>query len=172
MIYGILFFEFCKIGLLALGGGLVTVPFLFALCETYPWYTAEELVNMIVVAESSPGPIGVNMATYAGFKAAGIGGAAMATIGLVLPSVIIIVLIAAFWDKIKQTKVFQNLMYGARPAVLALILNAGIKLGELSLNDIKTTGLCIIFLGAIHFIKLHPVIYILVGGILGLVLKL
>ena len=172
MIYGLLFFEFFKIGLLALGGGLVTMPFLFELAEHYPWYTAEELVNMIAVAESSPGPVGVNMATYAGFKAAGVSGALTATVGLVFPSVVIIVLIAAFWDKIRQTKIFSYLMHGVRPAVLALILNAGAELGLLALSDIWAVVLCAAFWGAIHYIKLHPIIYIVAGGVLGVALGL
>ncbi len=172
MMYGLLFFEFFKIGLFALGGGLVTVPFLFDLSTRYPWFSAQELVNMIAVAESSPGPIGVNMATYAGFKTAGISGALTATFGLVFPSVVIIVLIATFWDKIWQTKVFQNLMYGVRPAVLALILNAGAEFGLLALTNVTGIVLCIIFWGAIHFFKLHPILYIIAGGILGIALGL
>lgn len=113
-VYALLFFEFFKIGLFALGGGLVTVPFLFDLSTRYPWFTSEQLVNMIAVAESSPGPVGVNMATYAGFKAAGVSGALTATFGLVLPSLIIIVIIAALLDKFRQTDFFQNLMYAVQ----------------------------------------------------------
>ncbi len=172
MIYGVLFFEFCKIGLFALGGGLVTVPFLFDLTTRYPWFTSEQLVNMIAVAESSPGPLGVNMATYAGFKAAGISGALTATFGLVFPSVVIIVIIASLLDKFRQSSFFQNLMYVIRPAVIALILNAGIELGLLALTDVNAVVLCAIFWGAIHFFKLHPILYIVIGGVLGVALGL
>ena len=94
MLYLTLFFEFFKIGLFAIGGGLVTVPFLFDLTEHYSWFTASELADMIAVSESTPGPLGVNMATFAGFNAAGVSGAAVSTFGLVLPTVIIIVIIA------------------------------------------------------------------------------
>lgn len=172
MVYGLLFFEFFKIGLFALGGGLVTVPFLFDLTTRYSWFTSEQLVNMIAVAESSPGPIGVNVATYAGFKAAGISGALTATTGLVFPSVVIIIIIATLLDKFKQTKIFQNLMFTIRPAVIALILNAGVELGRLSLNSIEAVVFCVIFWGAIRFFKLHPILYIVLGGILGVALKL
>jgi len=91
MIYLILFGEFFKIGLLAIGGGLVTVPFLYEMAENYAWFDTLELTNMIAVSESTPGPIGVNMATYAGFSAAGIMGGIIATLGLITPSMIIIV---------------------------------------------------------------------------------
>lgn len=171
-IYGLLFYEFCKIGLFALGGGLVTVPFLFGLSEQYPWFTSSELVDMIAVAESSPGPIGVNMATYAGFKAAGLSGALTATVGLVFPSVVIIVIIARLLAKFKESCFFQNLMRAIRPAVLALILNAGFELGKLALTDWRAVVICAIFWGAIHFYKLHPVAYIVFGGILGIALGL
>ncbi len=171
-VYALLFFEFFKIGLFALGGGLVTVPFLFDLSTRYPWFTSEQLVNMIAVAESSPGPVGVNMATYAGFKAAGASGALTATFGLVLPSLVIIVIIAALLDKFRQTDFFQNLMYAVRPAVIALILNAGAELGRLALTNAEAAVLCAIFWGAIHFFKLHPILYIVLGGILGVALGL
>ena len=94
MIYWLLFYEFFKIGLFAIGGGLVTVPFLFDLTARYDWFTTQELADMIAVSESTPGPLGVNMATYVGYSTAGIGGALAATVGLVAPSVIIIVMIA------------------------------------------------------------------------------
>ena len=172
MIFLTLFGEFFKIGLFALGGGLVTVPFLFDLSAAYPWFTSAELVDMIAVSETSPGPVGVNMATYAGFKAAGIAGAFTATLGLVFPSVVIIVIIAKLLDRYRETSFFQNLMYTIRPAVLALILNAGIELGRLSLLNLEAVAICAVFWGAIHFFKLHPIAYIIIGGILGLVLGL
>ena len=172
MLLWLLFFEFFKIGLLALGGGLVTVPFLFNLSEKYHWFTSEQLVNMIAVAESSPGPIGVNMATYAGFKADGIIGALVATGGLVLPSVLIIIFIASYMERMKETDFFQNLMFVVRPAVLALIISAGVELGHIALVSQKAILICAIFWGAIHFFKLHPILYIIIGGILGVALKL
>ena len=172
MIYLTLFIEFFKIGLFAIGGGLATIPFLFQLTEKFSWFSVEDLTNMIAVSESTPGPLGVNMATYAGFKAAGISGALTATTGLVFPSVVIIIIIAALLDKFKQTSFFQNLMFTIRPAVIALILNAGVELGKLALTGIESVVLCVIFWGAIRFFKLHPILYIVLGGILGIALKL
>ena len=85
MIYVTLFFEFFKIGLFAIGGGLATIPFLFQLTEKFDWFDVAELTNMIAVSESTPGPLGINMATYAGIQAAGLFGGIVATLGLVVP---------------------------------------------------------------------------------------
>ena len=95
MIFLQLFYEFFKIGLFAVGGGMATIPFLMDLTSRYSWFTMADLTNMIAVSESTPGPIGINMATYAGFNAAGIPGALCATLSLVLPAWIIIILIAS-----------------------------------------------------------------------------
>lgn len=172
MICFLLFFEFFKIGLFALGGGLVTVPFLFDLSSKYGWFSSQELVDMIAVSESSPGPIGVNMATYVGFKTAGIFGGIVATIGLVMPSLIIVMIIARILDRYRQSSVFENLMYAVHPASIAMILFAGIELGKMVLISPEIIGIALIFWGAIHFVKMHPVLYIILGGIIGVVLKL
>lgn len=172
MVFWLLFSEFFKIGLFALGGGMVTVPFLFEIAEKYPWFTSHELVDMIAVAESSPGPIGINMATYAGFKAAGIFGGIIATFGLVLPSLVIIICIARLLDKYRNSDIFMNVMYAVHPAVIAMILFAGTELGKLVLTNNEAVLICAIFWGAIHFVKLHPILYIILGGIIGVALKL
>ena len=99
MIYIKLFLEFFKIGLFAVGGGLATIPFLYDLAEKTSWFTKAELSNMIAVGESTPGPIGVNMATYAGVQTTGILGGISATLGLICPSLIIILIIAKILDK-------------------------------------------------------------------------
>lgn len=171
-IYLLLYLEFFKVGLFAIGGGMVTVPFLFNLAEIYPWFTSQELVNMIAVAESTPGPVGINMATYAGFKTAGWSGSLAATFGLVTPSLIIILLIARLLTKYRTSGFFLNIMYAMRPTVLALILYAGYELSKHALLDLKHLLICVAFWGAIRLFKLHPVVYILIGGVLGVLLKL
>ena len=142
MIYAILFVQFFKIGLFAIGGGLVTVPFLFDLAEHYPWFTAAELADMIAISESTPGPLGVNMATYAGFKAAGVFGGAIATIGLTFPSVVIIILIAKLLKTFKDNPNVRSILTGIRPAVIALICLAAktedTKYGNENLCDISS----------------------------------
>lgn len=173
MIYLLLFVEFFQIGLLAIGGGLVTIPFLMELADKYNWFTRSQLTDMIAVSESTPGPIGVNMATYAGFNAAGILGGIVATFGLVLPSLIIIILISRFVMKYQHCMFFQNILFGIRPAVLALILYANYVLAKLAVKDVSSGIICaILFLIIYRFRKVHPIFYILGGAVLGIVLKL
>ena len=121
MIFLQLFWEFLKTGLFAVGGGLATLPFLKAITHKYPWFTANDLMDMIAVSESTPGPMGVNSATYAGFHAAGLPGALTATFSLVLPSVIIIILVSRALDRFRSSSLVQNGFYGLRPASAGLI---------------------------------------------------
>ena len=104
MIYLRLFFEFCKIGLFSIGGGLATIPFLTDLGERTGWFTSGDLANMIAISESTPGPMGVNMATYVGFSSGGVLGGVIATLGLIFPSVVVILIIANFLQKFRQSK--------------------------------------------------------------------
>ena len=127
MIYLQLFIEFFKTGLFAVGGGLATLPFLFNMAESTGWFTADTIMDMIAISESTPGPIGVNMATYAGFTTAGIFGTLSATIGLVCPSVIVIILIYKILEKFKGSSLVNNVFYGLRPAVAGLVACAGLK---------------------------------------------
>ena len=136
MIYLRLFWEFFKTGLFAIGGGMATVPFLQDIASKTGWYTAGQLADMIAVSESTPGPMGVNMATYVGYTVGrgaygvvgGILGSLTATIGLVCPSVICILIIAYFLDKFRTSKLVDNTLYGLRPASVALISAAGIEI--------------------------------------------
>lgn len=187
MIYFTLFFEFAKIGLFALGGGLATLPFLYQLSDKYHWFDAGMLSNMIAVSESTPGPIGVNMATYAGFLSSGILGGVIATIGLVTPSVIIIIIVAKFLSSFKENAYVQNAFYGLRPAVTALIALSGYEVTKTSLFSLDTFSatrqiaslfnvkaciLFIIFFVLINKLKLHPIIFIILGGIIGVLLNM
>ena len=124
MIYLRLFYEFCKAGLFAVGGGLATVPFLAAMGQSTGWFTAGDLADMIAVSESTPGPLGVNMATYVGFEVGGVPGAAAATLGLIFPSIVIIVIIAAFLRKFRDSKYVEYVFDGLRPASTGLIAAA------------------------------------------------
>jgi len=120
-VYLRLFWEFFKTGLFAVGGGMATLPFLKDIGETTGWYTYTELMNMLAVSESTPGPIGINMATYVGFTAGGIPGAVIATLGEVAPSIIVILIIAAMLKKFRDSKYVNNAFYGLRPASTGLI---------------------------------------------------
>ena len=136
ILYLQLFWEFFKTGLFAIGGGMATVPFLQEISARYGWFTASDLADMIAVSESTPGPIGINMATYVGYTTAhrqfgplaGIPGSIIATVGLVTPSVIIILIIAKFLEKFRDNRYVNAAMYGLRAASVALISAAGISI--------------------------------------------
>ncbi len=120
-VYLRLFWEFFKTGLFAIGGGMATLPFLKDIGESTGWYTYGDLMNMLAVSESTPGPIGINMATYVGFTVAGVPGAVIATIGEVTPSIIVILIVAAMLKKFRDSKYVNNAFYGLRPASTGLI---------------------------------------------------
>ncbi len=121
MIYLQLFWEFFKTGLFAVGGGMATLPFLQAIGESTGWYTYTDLMNMLAVSESTPGPIGINMATYVGFTAAGIPGAVVATVGEITPSIIVILIVAAVLHSFRNNRYVDRAFYGLRPASTGLI---------------------------------------------------
>ena len=183
MTYLLLFIEFFKTGLFAIGGGLATVPFLFEIANNYPWFTPEQLTDMIAVAESTPGPIGVNMATYAGFSAGGIPGALIATTGLVMPSVIVIIIVAKILAKFKDNKFVNYAFYGIRPAVAGMIIAAWISLFKMCVINEGFTGIADLFYlkELIIFLiltvmclktKINPICYIILGAIVGIIFKL
>lgn len=172
MIFAILFWEFFQIGLFAIGGGPVTIPFLFDLTEKYDWFTAQELTNIIAVSQSTPGPIGVNMATYAGFQTAGVLGGIVATFGLVLPSLFIIVRVSKFLRKFGNNPILCEVMLSIRPVVMALILMAGIDLMKISVLNYVSAIFAVLFFCLVYFYKKSPVFYILLSAILGIVLRL
>ena len=135
MIYLHLFWEFFKTGLFAIGGGMATIPFLYDISDKTGWFTHTDLANMIAVGESTPGPIGVNMASYVGFVTGmqqggvlnAILGAVIATVGLVTPSVIVILIVAAILKSFRNSKHVNSAFYGLRPASTGLIAAAGIS---------------------------------------------
>ena len=127
---------------------------------------------MIAVSESTPGPIGVNMATFAGFETAGVYGALSATCGLVLPSLIIIVLMAKMIDKFQCREIFSNMLKYVRPALAALILNAAIEIGLVSLTNLMCALVFVLLFALMRFYKANPVFYIALSGMLGYFLKL
>ncbi len=192
MIYLRLFCEFFKVGLFSIGGGLATIPFLTDISERTGWFTGQELANMIAIAESTPGPLGVNMATYVGFETAGIPGGVIATLGLVAPAIVIITLIAGFLKKFRASKTVDAVFYGIRPASTALIAAALAEVVSIALmfhrsadpqTGAVTTRLFYwpaILLAAVLFAalqwkplkKLHPIVFIAIAAVAGVVFKL
>ena len=184
MIYWRLFWEYVKIGLFSSGGGLATLPFLQDLCKKTDWFTTKDLSNLIAISECTPGPLGVNMATYAGNITAGISGSIIATLGLVAPSIIIIIIIAHFLNSFKDSKIVQNVLYGLRPASSALIAVAMCSVATvallhlnlfketnniLSIFDIKGIILAILLFIGVKKIKAHPVVYIAIAAVCGII---
>ncbi|MGN1368324.1 MAG: chromate transporter [Aristaeellaceae bacterium] len=176
-------FEFFKTGLFAVGGGLATLPFLTQMQEKYGWFTAEELANMIAVGESTPGPIGVNMATYVGYSSSGVLGGLFSTLSLVLPSLIIIMVIARAMDRYQNNPLVKNMFAFMRPAVAGLIAAAGFSVLKIALFrqadsflasiDWIAVALYAVLLVLLHVKpvkKLHPVVFIAVGAVVGVVL--
>ena len=135
-----LFWEFFKTGLFAVGGGMATLPFLYDMAAKTGWFTAANLADMIAVSESTPGPIGVNMATYVGFHTAGIPGAVVATLGLITPEVIIILLIARVLQQFRQNKTVDAAFYGLRPASTGLIAAACVSVAMIALLQRNAQG--------------------------------
>jgi len=192
MIYLRLFYEFFKVGLFSVGGGLATVPFLSDMGSRTGWFTAADVANMLAISESTPGPIGVNMATYAGFQAGGVPGSIVATLGLIAPAIIIISIIAGFLKKFRESRVVDSVFYGLRPASTALITAALIQVCVISLmfhevplpdQGVVKTQLFYwpaIALAAAVFVclqmkplkKVHPIVFILISAVFGVVFKL
>ncbi len=179
--------EFFKTGLFSVGGGLATLPFLYEMAANHPdWFTASDVADMIAISESTPGAIGINMSTYAGFKTAGVPGGILATVGLALPSVIIILIIARFLAKFRSSRFVEGAFYGLRPASIAMITVAGLNVARVALINIgafRASGSVgdlflwkALALGAVLFIaqkklKWHPVVFIAISAVVGIVFK-
>ncbi len=181
-----LFIEFFQIGLFAIGGGLATLPFLEKLSVNTGWFTIAQLTDMIAISESTPGPIGINMATYVGYTSAGIPGAVIATLAEVLPSVILVLIIARFLRRFSDNNIVQAVFYGLRAASVGLIAAAGFSVLKVSLLNLpmwKETGKLpdliswqgVILAAAVFFIikkwKPHPVVTIGASAIVGIVFR-
>lgn len=188
MIYLQLFFEFLKIGMFSVGGGMATLPFLYDLSDKTGWFTHAQIADMLAVSESTPGPMGINMATYVGYTVAGIPGSILASVGLILPGVILVLLIMAVLDKFRNNKYVEGAFYGLRPASVGLIAAAGILVARIAflssdspgtvsefLNgiSIKAVILAVILLILTRGVKatknLHPVVFIGFSALVGIV---
>ncbi len=188
MIYLRLFFEFFKTGLFAVGGGMATLPFLEDMGNKTGWFTSAQLADMVAISESTPGPIGVNMATYVGFTVKGVLGSLVATIGLITPSIIVILIIAAFLKAFRSNKYVDRVFYGIRPASTALIAAAAVSVMLLCLFNIdafKASGVLtdlislkgMLLFAAVwvltNYVKpvknFHPIVFIAASAVAGIV---
>lgn len=185
MIFLQLFYEFFKTGLFAVGGGLATLPFLEDISQRTGWFTSAQLADMLAISESTPGPIGVNMATYVGFETAGILGSLCATVGLVMPSVIIIVLVSKVLEKFRTNTYVEAAFYGLRPASVAMVASAGIGVAMTTLLNLTASGfgvlrwrelvLAVVILVLTNFVpkvkKFHPIVFIALAAAVGIIFK-
>ncbi len=195
MLFLRLFFEFFKTGLFAVGGGMATIPFLYDMADATGWFTDTDLVNMIAVGESTPGPIGVNMATYVGYVTGmaqggivgGILGAVVATLGLITPSVIIVLIIALFLNSFRNNRYVESAFYGLRPASSGLIASAGLGVAVTNLFysdpswsflgiNWKGWALAVVLWVLTNRVKAtkawHPIVFIFASAIIGVVFQM
>ena len=176
-----LFFEFFKIGLFSIGGGLATLPFLYDAADKTGWFTHADVTNLIAISESTPGPIGINAATYVGFLTDGLIGAIVATLGLMTPAIIIILIISRVLEKFQKSSLVQSFFYGLRPASTSLIASAGVLVIQNAFFVISASGISVqiphLILGValliiVNKVNLHPAFYILIAAVAGIVFKL
>lgn len=183
-----LFFEFMKIGMFSIGGGMATLPFLYDLSDSTNWFTHAQIADMLAVSESTPGPIGINMATYVGYTVAGVPGSLAATIGTIVPGIILVLVITMVLDKFRNNQYVEGAFYGLRPASTGLITSAGLLVAQItffnfelyhqtnsifSLFDYKAVILAIVLLiftrGVKSTKKLHPAVFIGISAVVGIV---
>ncbi|MBR1442560.1 MAG: chromate transporter, partial [Firmicutes bacterium] len=165
----------------SVGGGLATLPFLYEMADKTGWFTAHDISTMIAVSESTPGPIGINMASYVGCTTGGFAGSIAATLGLVSPSVIIIVIVAHYLKKFKENKYVKAAFYGLRPTATALIAAAGVGIVKIAFFSEKISPDGFFWQGAIlaavvfvtiKKFNLHPIIYIAASAVIGVIFKM
>ena len=182
-----LYWEFFKTGLFAVGGGLATLPFLIEMSEKTGWFTSADIADMIAISESTPGPLGINMGTYVGYKTVGMFGGLVSTLGIITPAIVIIILISKALQKFKNSHAVEKVFYGLRPASTGLIAAAGLGVARIAMLNIplfEQSGQILdlfrfklIALGALMYFllvkfKKHPIIYIAAAAVIGIVFKL
>lgn len=185
-----LFWEFFKIGMFSVGGGMATLPFLYNMSDRTGWFTYAQIADMLAVSESTPGPIGINMATYVGFTVGGIPGSITATLGIIIPGIILVLIIARMLEKFRGNKYVEGAFYGLRPASTGLIAAAGVTVVAIALMNIelfRTTGSFLdlflwkgLLLAAVIWVmtnlikktkKWHPIVYIAISAAVGAVFR-
>ena len=188
MIYFQLFYEFCKVAIFTFGGGMASIPFLEDMAVETGWFTLSQLTDFIAISESTPGPIAVNIATYAGYNTAGYLGGVCATMGLVFPAIVLMTIVAKFITAFRGNKYIDRAFYGLRPCVMALIMSALIGIAKATLlyivmphgadimqwainwRAVGIFALIVALQNVKQFKKLHPVVFLGISAVLGIVL--
>lgn len=180
-----LMLEFAKTGLFSVGGGLATLPFLYEMSDNTGWFSHADIADMIAVSESTPGAIGINMSTYAGFSTAGVPDGILASLALAAPSVIIILIIARFLKKFRNNRLVEGAFYGLRPASIAMITAAGLNVAKVALVNMaalsggsfreffiwKAIALAAAIFIAQRKLKWNPVIFIGLSAVIGIIFR-
>ena len=169
MIYLNLMLEFLKIGLFSFGGGYATIPFLYHISQTYNWYSIDELTQMTAIASITPGPVGINVATFAGLKTAGIGGALIATLSEILPSLILVLIVAKILKKFNDNFYVKTILETLKPIGCALLVAVAIRLFSAEIKDLKSLLLFILLLLLSWKSKKDPLFYILLAVSIGII---
>lgn len=181
-----LMLAFFKTGLFSVGGGLATLPFLYEMSDQTGWFSHADIADMIAISESTPGAIGINMSTYAGYKTAGVPGGILASLALATPSVIIILIIARFLKKFRDNPNVEGAFYGLRPASIAMITAAGLNVAKVALVNLQAYAesgdpadlfipkaiilAVLIFVGQ-RRLKWSPIVFLALSAVIGVVLK-
>ncbi len=171
MIYLQLVLEFFKIGLFSFGGGYATIPFLYHISEVYKWYSLDELTQMVAVASITPGPVGINVATYAGLKSAGILGSLLATTSEMLPSLFLVIIVSKLLRKFSDNFYVKSIIETLKPISCALLTAVAIGLLKPSLGDIKAMILLTVLLIISWKSKKDPLFYILFSALIGVIIR-
>lgn len=168
MIYLKLFLEFFHIGLFSYGGGYATLPFLYHIADVQKWYTTQQLTDMIAISSLTPGPVGVNVATFAGYTTSGVLGALVATTSVILPSFILIIIISKLLEQFKHNKYVQSVIYVLKPTGCGLLAAVGV---DMFINNINLFGMFLLIALFIASIteKRDPLFYLAVAAVAGLI---
>ena len=170
MIFVHLFLEFFKIGLFSFGGGYATIPFLYHISQVYNWYSLDELTQMVAVASITPGPVGINVATYAGLKSAGILGSALATVAEMLPSLFLVIIVSKLLRKFSDNFYVRSLIETLKPISCGLLTAVAIGLLKPEIKDIKAMILLAFLLLISWKSKKDPLFYILIAAVVGVLI--
>ncbi len=166
-----LFLTFLKIGAFSFGGGYAVLSLIQKeVIESYGWISPKDFIDIVAIAEMTPGPIAVNSSTFVGYKVGSLAGSAVATFGVTLVPIIITLFVSVYYNKFRHLKQVTWIIRGIRPAVLGLIAAACIKIGKASIADIKGAIIALLAFAGVYKLKLNPIIMILISGVLGIIL--
>ncbi|MHB0857571.1 MAG: chromate transporter [Anaerolineae bacterium] len=163
-----LFLVFLQVGAFSFGGGYAMIPLVQEkVIRDHQWMSPQEFLDIVAVAQVTPGSIAVNAATYVGYRIAGVSGALVATLGVVLPSFVIILILALIFTRFQRSKIVQDAFALIRPAVLALIASAGLLLAGDAIVDWPGVLIAVVVFALIAFQKAHPIVVIVAAGVAG-----